>query len=442
MQLDRRYLTVSALNKYIKAKIDNDYQLQKIYIKGEISNLKKHSSGHFYFTLKDEHSRINAIMFANKARHIYFDLKDGDKVLLEATVSVYVVSGAYQLYVDKMELDGIGNLFLKFEQLKKKLASEGLFDENHKKEIPHYPSKIAVLTAYPSAALMDIMRTIKMRFPITRVVVFPIPVQGKDSYLKIIDTLKYVDTLRFNTIIIARGGGSLEDLWNFNEELLARTIYQCQTPIISGVGHEIDFTICDFVSDCRCATPTAAAIKATPDLYEMKTHLNQQTNLLLNQMNYYLDMQRKRIEHIQSFHLFKNPEKIYLDSLQNLSYMKEKMQFNFLNKFNQNKMKYKNNHLVLLNHAQLFINNSQNRMKQNTFLLEKNMKDKFKQNQSQLTYLISQLNALSPLKTLERGYAIVSKDNQNIDSIHAIKQQDQIEIRLKDGKFKAVVKEW
>ena len=437
--MDKRYLTVTALNKYIKAKIDNDFQLQTILIKGEISNLKKHSSGHIYFTLKDDSSRISAVMFSNKAKKLNFDVKDGDKVLIEANVSVYLVTGSYQLYVNTMEIDGIGNLFLKFEQLKKKLANEGLFDDMHKKKIPQYPSKIAVLTAYPSAALMDIMRTIKMRFPVTRVIIFPIPVQGKDAYIKIIETLRYVDTLKFNTIIIARGGGSLEDLWNFNEELLARAIYECLTPIISGVGHEVDFTICDFVSDYRAATPTAAAIKATPDLNEMITNLNNQQSLLIANMKHKIENYKNNLGRIQSFYLFKNPEKLYADHLQHISYLQDKMQYELFNQFNKKKSQYMNIHFILSSKNKLFINNIHHKIENNSFLLEKNFKNKFKQNQDQLYYIISKLNALSPLKTLERGYAIVSKNNKNITSIKNIKNKDKIEVRLKDGTFQAVV---
>ena len=268
--MEKRYLTVSALNRYLKAKIDSDSQLQRILIKGEVSNFKHHSSGHFYFTLKDEHSRINAVMFSSKASKVPFDLTNGMKVLVQASVSVYDVAGTYQLYVDTVEQDGLGNLFLKYEQLKKQLASEGLFNPENKLVIPKFPSKIAVLSAYPSAALADIIRTIHLRFPVVRVIVFPIPVQGKDAYLEIIRTLRYVDTLGFSEIIIARGGGSLEDLWNFNEEGLARAIYQCKPPIISGVGHEVDFTICDFVEDYRAATPKDAAIKASTELFELR----------------------------------------------------------------------------------------------------------------------------------------------------------------------------
>ena len=439
--MDKRYLTVTALNKYIKAKIDNDFQLQTILIKGEISNLKKHSSGHVYFTLKDDHSRISAVMFSTKAKKLNFDVKDGDKVLIEASVSVYFVTGAYQLYVNTMELDGIGNLFLKFEQLKKKLAGEGLFDDIHKKDIPQYPRKIAVLTAYPSAALMDIMKTVKMRFPVARVVIFPIPVQGKDAYLKIIENLKYVDSLKFNTIIIARGGGSLEDLWNFNEELLARTIFECQTPIISGVGHEVDFTICDFVSDYRAATPTAAAIKATPDLNEMMTNLNTQQSLLITNIKHKIENYKNNLDHIQSFYLFKNPEKLYADHLQQISYLQDKMQYALLNQFNKKKNQYMNINFILSSKKKLFINNLNHKIENNSLLLEKNFKNKIKQNQDKFYYIVSKLNALSPLKTLERGYAIVYKNNRNITSINDIKNNDKIEIRLKDGTFKAIIKE-
>lgn len=439
--MDRKYLTVSALNKYIKAKIDNDFQLQNILIKGEISNLKKHSSQHIYFTLKDDQSRISAVMFASHARKLNFDVKNGDKVLIEANVSVYTVAGTYQLYVSKMEPDGIGNLFLKYEQLKKKLSDEGLFDQKYKKEIPKYPGKIAVLTAYPSAALMDIMRTIKMRFPVARVIIFPVPVQGKDAYIKIIETLKFVDTLKFNTIIIARGGGSLEDLWNFNEELLARTIFQCQTPVISGVGHEIDFTICDFVSDYRGATPTAAAIKATPDLHEMMSQLNNQKSLLVSHMKHLLNNDRNALKQWQSFYLFRNPEKLYTDHLQQLSFLQEKLQHNFTSSIQKKKAEFQNYQYILSAKNQLFINHLYNRIDHQTFLLNNSFKNKYRYHQDRLSHLISKLNALSPLKTLERGYAIIYKDEIPVSSVKQCKENDEITVQMKDGSFQAIIKE-
>ena len=318
--MTKKYLTVSALNNYLKRKVDIDSQLQIIYIKGEISNLKRNiNSGHLYFTLKDEKSNISAIMYKGFANQLTFDLKNGDHVLIEASVSVYAVTGYNQLIVRTIEPDGIGVLYLQFEALKKKLYQEGLFDSKYKKDIPLYPGKIAVLSAYPSAALMDVMQTIKSRFPICRVIIFPIPVQGKDAYLYIVKTLKYVDQLKFNTIILARGGGSLEHLWNFNEETLARTIFELKTPIITGVGHETDFTICDYVSDFRALTPTAAAIKATPNLLEMQDNLMQLTNLLKTNMKYKIESSKKELIRYENYYLFNNTEKIYGDSAQYLN---------------------------------------------------------------------------------------------------------------------------
>ena len=268
--MKRKYINVLTLNQYIKSKLNEDAILSNIYIKGEISNYRPHPSGHIYFTLKDEYSRIQAVMFASHAKNLDFKVDNGKEVLINGYVSVYEVSGNYQLYVTNMQENGAGALYQKFEQLKNKLENEGLFDQQHKKDIPSFPSRIAVLSAKQGAALQDVLRTIHLRFPFTQVVIFPIPVQGNGAYKEIMKTLKYVDALRFNTIIIARGGGSIEDLWNFNEEELARVIYDLKTPIISGVGHETDFTICDFVSDYRAATPTAAAIKATADQNELK----------------------------------------------------------------------------------------------------------------------------------------------------------------------------
>lgn len=438
--MDKRYLTVSALNKYIKAKIDSDIQLQSILIKGEISNLKKHSSHHIYFTLKDDTSRISAVMFASQAKKLNFDVKDGDKVLIEANVSVYLVTGSYQLYVNKMEPDGIGNLFLQFEKLKKKLAAEGLFQPQYKKQIPQYPTKLAVLTAYPSAALMDIVKTVKMRFPITRIIIFPIPVQGKDAYLKIIDTLKFVDTLHFNTIIIARGGGSLEDLWNFNEEKLARTIFQCQTPIISGVGHEVDFTICDFVSDYRAATPTAAATKATPDINEMMAGLNIQKSLLITNMKHKLKNEHRLVDKLQSFYLFKNPEKLYSDQLQRHSFLQEKMQMAFVNKLKHKKNMYQNYSYILSSKNKLFISQLNNQIENDRLQLKHHFQKLIHDQHEKLQNLIIQLDTLSPLKTLERGYAVVYKKNKNITSINDIYINDEISVTLKDGQFSAIIR--
>lgn len=437
--MEKRYLTVSALNRYLKAKIDSDEQLQKILIKGEVSNFKHHSSGHLYFTLKDETSRINAVMFASKARKLPFELENGMKVLIQASVSVYDVAGTYQLYVDNIEQDGLGNLYLRYEQLKKTLALEGLFDQEHKQEIPKFPSKIAVLSAYPSAALADIVRTIKLRFPVVRVIVFPIPVQGKGAYLHIIKTLNYVDSLGFNTIIIARGGGSLEDLWNFNEEALARAIYNCKTPIISGVGHEIDYTICDFVADCRCATPTAAGIKATPDLVELKQNVNNINYTLNTLMKQKITLNKQMLNKLNSFYLFKNPNKLFEDKKVKIDYLSDRLKDIFTYNLNLQSNKVKNLIQTFNHQANLFTLEQKNHLNLINQTMEQLMKQKIKYEKEKLYYTLSKLNTLSPLKVLERGYAIILKEDNVVLTVNELKTGDKIKIKMKDGSKNAII---
>lgn len=438
--MERKYLTVTALNRYLKAKIDADSQLQKICIMGEISNFKHHSSGHLYFTLKDENSRVNAVMFSSKARKLPFEPANGMKVFIQASVSIYDVAGTYQLYVDKMEQDGLGNLFLRYEQLKKQLAGEGLFSPENKKQIPKFPSRIAVLSGYPSAALADVVRTIKLRFPVVRIVAFPIPVQGKDAYIKICRMLKYVDSLNFNTIIIARGGGSLEELWNFNEELLARAIFECKTPIISGVGHEVDFTICDFVADYRAATPTAAAIKATPDLMELKQNVANVEYTLSTLMKQKINIYKENFNRLSSFYLFKNPNKLYEDKKAKVDYLYDKLCYAFNDNLNSQKNKTTNLIQVFNHQTNLFLTNQKNQLKVIDHTMNMEIKRKLQINQEKYRFLISKLNTLSPLKTLERGYAIVLKNEQVVASSNSLSSGDEIEIKMKDGSKKAVIK--
>ena len=438
--MERKYLTVTALNRYLKAKIDADSQLQKIYIMGEISNFKHHSSGHLYFTLKDENSRVNAVMFSSKARKLPFEPANGMKVFIQASVAIYDVAGTYQLYVDKMEQDGLGNLFLRYEQLKKQLAGEGLFSPENKKQIPKFPSRIAVLSGYPSAALADVVRTIKLRFPVVRIVAFPIPVQGKDAYIKICRMLKYVDSLNFNTIIIARGGGSLEELWNFNEELLARAIFECKTPIISGVGHEVDFTICDFVADYRAATPTAAAIKATPDLMELKQNVANVEYTLSTLMKQKINIYKENFNRLSSFYLFKNPNKLYEDKKAKVDYLYDKLCYAFNDNLNSQKNKTTNLIQVFNHQTNLFLTNQKNQLKVIDHTMNMEIKRKLQINQEKYRFLISKLNTLSPLKTLERGYAIVLKNEQVVASSNSLSSGDEIEIKMKDGSKKAVIK--
>nr|WP_305133087.1 exodeoxyribonuclease VII large subunit [Thomasclavelia cocleata] len=406
---------------------------------GDFPRFVHHSSGHLYFTLKDEKSRINAVMFSSKANKMLFKLENGMKVLIQASVSVYDVAGTYQLYVDSIEQDGLGNLFLRYEQLKKQLSLEGLFDLDKKITIPKFPSKIAVLSAYPSAALADIVRTINLRFPVVRVIVFPIPVQGKDAYIHIIRTLNYVDTLKFSTIIIARGGGSLEDLWNFNEEGLARAICNCKTPIISGVGHEVDFTICDFVADYRAATPTAAAIKATPDLIELKQSVNNLQYKLNTLMKQKITLNEQLLRRIKSFYLFKNPDKLFEDKKAKVDYLYDRL--NDIFTYNLSNQCNKTKHLMqIFNHqANLFTINQNNHLNLINQSMEQLMKQKMKYEQERFYYLVSKLNTLSPLTTLERGYAIILKDEKVISKADDLKSGDKVEIKMKGGSQKAII---
>ena len=273
--MNDKYISVSQLTRYIKYKIDNDTNLNEVFLKGEISNFKAHSRGHFYFTIKDEGSRINAVMFSSSTKKIKFIPQDGMKVLVTGKISVFEANGGYQIYVSDMLEDGIGNLYIAYERLKKKLETEGLFDQNIKKTIPKIPTRIGVITAPTGAAIKDIISTIKRRWPITEVYLFPSLVQGEEAKDDIVRQIKKAELFNLDTLIVGRGGGSIEDLWPFNEEIVARAIYDAHVPIISAVGHEIDFTIADFVADLRAPTPTGAAEMAVPQLSDMMNYLNQ-----------------------------------------------------------------------------------------------------------------------------------------------------------------------
>ncbi|WP_028043740.1 exodeoxyribonuclease VII large subunit [Candidatus Stoquefichus massiliensis] len=416
--MEKRYITVFALNKYIKAKMNKDSALQDIYIKGEISNYRPHPSGHLYFTLKDEHSRISAVMFASQTHRLEFQIENGMQVFIHASVSVYEVSGQYQLYVQSIQQDGVGQLYLKFETLKKKLSQEGLFDVKHKKRIPEFPRSIAILSAKQGAAVQDVVRTIHLRFPFTKVIVFPIPVQGQNAYLKIIETLKQVDELGFDTIILARGGGSIEDLWNFNEESLARCVFTCQTPIISGIGHETDFTICDFVSDCRCATPTAAAMEATPDQNEMRKHCENLKKQLVYKMNHYLTFHQNYLVRLQKTYYLTKPEALYSNEILRLTQLQDQLTYQF-------KM------FDMRIYQQL--KDYQLELKQVTDIL-------IKTKEHQLQKMIVNLDALSPLKVMQRGYTLIKKENQVIKSSQDIHKGEMIDVQFYDGIKKAEVK--
>lgn len=418
--MNHEYLDISQVNNYIKNLLDKDFFLSKVYIKGEVSNFKNHSRGHLYFTLKDDNSRINAVMFAGNAASLTFVPKDGDSVLIEGRVSAYPASGSYQIYVDKMELDGIGRLFVEYEKLKKKLAAEGLFNKEHKKTIPKYPRKIGVITADTGAAVKDIISTIKRRFPICEVILFPTLVQGADAKDNIVKQIKIADTFNLDTLIVGRGGGSIEDLWAFNEEIVARAIYECNTPIISAVGHEIDFTIADFVSDLRAPTPTGAAEMAVPTVLDTQVLINNYVIRLNKNIKNMVNQKFIMLERFKRSYILKNPYSMYEIKEQKLDNLIDLLKNNMQNIVNKKTHDFENAMASYI-------------LKNPKLLLES--KDKT------LSLLINSLSHLNPMEILDKGYSIVKLDGNVINSSKKIKKGSIIDITFAKGEVKANVME-
>ncbi|WP_039068390.1 exodeoxyribonuclease VII large subunit [Staphylococcus shinii] len=435
------YLSVSTLTKYIKYKFDQDPHLQSVLIKGELSNFKKHSSGHLYFNVKDNNSVISAMMFKGSASKIDFEPKEGDEVLLEARVSVYERRGNYQIYVNKMHLDGVGNLYQRLEQLKKKLTKEGYFDQNNKKPIPKFPKKIAVLTAGTGAAIRDIHTTINSRYPLAEQIQISTLVQGEQAKNDIINNIQQADEIGVDTIIIGRGGGSIEDLWNFNEEDVVKAIYACTTPIISAVGHETDFTLSDFVADIRAATPTQAAVMATPDQYELRQYL-QQINLSLTRfIKQHLQHQRKHLEHASSYYKFQTPTLLYDQQIQKRDDLEKQLNLsmNLAIKNHQQQLQLLLNKFNLKGFKQN-INREQLTNAQKRDDLNKVMNNFIHNQKNNLARKLESLNNLSPTNTMLRGYTIVNKDNNVITSTSDLAENDNIVLTMKDGVVDAQVK--
>ena len=413
-----KYITVTQLTRYIKYKIDNDENLNEVFLKGEISNFKAHSRGHFYFTLKDEEARINAIMFSSQTKKIKFTPEDGMKVLVSGKISVFPSSGAYQIYVNEMTEDGVGNLYIAYEQLKKKLQEEGLFDETHKKKIPRIPNRVGVITAPTGAAIRDILSTIKRRWPLTEVYLFPSLVQGDEAKDDIVKQIKKAEKYDLDTLIVGRGGGSIEDLWAFNEEIVARAIYECKIPIISAVGHEIDFTISDFVADLRAPTPTGAAEMAVPQLQDIKNYVKQINIRLENSIGNQLKKDRRRLTEIKNHNLWKNPMVIYQAKEMIFDNIIERLKHSAKEIINQ-----KENELLKVKSSYIITNPYQILDKKSNHYLQ----------------ILSKLETLSPLKTLKRGYTLVKVEEKVLNSVKQVKKDEKITITFHDGNIDAKV---
>ena len=389
-------ISVTELNKYIKDKIDKDEMLNNVFVKGEISNYKHHYTGHLYFTLKDENSLIKCIMFKGYAANLKFEPKDGMKVTIFGSVSVFERDGVYQIYVKAMQEDGIGSLYKAYEEMKAKLEKEGLFDQSHKKKIPLMPKCIGVLTSNTGAVIRDIINVSTRRNPNVYIKLLPVPVQGPEAAEKIVDAIKLMNEKKLaDVIIVARGGGSLEDLWPFNEEIVARAIYDSELPVISAVGHETDFTIADFVADLRAPTPSAAAELAVPNIADIKLKLEGYNNRYKLALKKKVEFMRLRYEKCMNSRVFKEP----------------------LQKINE---KY-----ILID------------MKVKT--MQNSISNIYNSKKTNMIKHIAKLDALSPLKTLTRGYSIVQSNGKIVKSVSQIKKDDEVDIRLIDGKAKAKV---
>ena len=410
--MQEEYLTVSQINAYINRKLKLDPNIKNIYVKGELSNINIYRSGHVYFTLKDEGAQISAVMFKGMAQFLEFEPKDGMKVIVKGKIEVYEKSGKYQLYAARMTKDGIGALYEAYEKLKKKLENEGLFDAAHKKEIPKYPKKIGVVTAETGAAIRDIITTIKKRYPYCEILVFSTLVQGNLAAPQIVRQIRHAQQYDIDTLIVGRGGGSIEDLWPFNEEIVARAIYECKIPVISAVGHEVDRTISDYVADKRAPTPTGAAMIAVPDINEIMLKLDQLTERINKSINDKITQNRLKIDTISQKQILKNPESIYEIKGMNLD--------NLLNK-----LEYASKSIILENKNKLFKLENKNILKNPDELL-RIKKEIYLKN-------LNKLEVLNPLLTLKRGYTLTKVEGKIISSAKDVKSGDKLDIEFDDG---------
>ena len=393
-------LSVSQLNRYIKMNFDADENLANIFISGEISNFTNHyRTGHLYFTLKDDSAAVRAVMFNSSAKRLKFMPEDGMKVIARGRVSVYEASGQYQLYVDDMQPDGVGALNLAYEQLKEKLQKEGLFSELHKKPLPPYPEKVGVITSPTGAAVRDIINVLGRRFPYAKIVFCPVLVQGEGAHLQLTDAVNLFNSERAaDVIIIGRGGGSIEDLWEFNDEGLARAVYNSEIPVISAVGHETDFTICDFVADMRAPTPSAAAELAVPDANELQYALSALKNRMFLNVSSGIADRRSRLEYLTSKGVLKSPDEMLSNRSQRLDTAFSKMLSSYENRIGGKKVEF--------------------------------------------ISAATALSKLDPMSVLMRGFAFVSdKSGKNVYSSQALAKGDKINVRFHDGSAVCEVKE-
>ena len=432
------YVTVSALTKYIKYKFDKDPHLGRVYLTGEISNFRLRPT-HQYFSLKDENAIISATMFQSAFKKIQFRPEEGMKVLVIGKVSVFEKSGQYQINIEQMEPDGVGALYLAYEQLKKKLEAEGLFSLP-KKPIPQFPKKIAILTSESGAVIQDIQTTVARRFPIVQLVLYPTVVQGVHAVNSILKNLDLVEQDDYDVVIIGRGGGSIEDLWAFNEEPVVRRVAELSIPVISSVGHETDTTLIDFVSDMRAATPTAAAEIATPVLMEIHQQLRNLQTRLEQALSRQLQIKRERMQALANASIFQNPERIYQVYQQRVDQLEMRLQ-QMMQQSVQNKRQQllKNQHRLELGSPSRRVQTEKQALQYLAKRLEQAQGQLMKDKKQQFQRAIQQLDLLSPLKIMNRGYGILQQEETIIKSVDQLEVNQELTIQLVDGTVRSKV---
>ena len=440
---ENKYLTVTDLNYYITQKFKNDPYLHKVFLQGELSNFRYRRNSHQYFSLKDEKSKINVVMFRSFFEKVKFKPEEGMKVYVVGYVSVYGPQGSYQFYAEQMEPAGLGALYEQLKQLQAKLAKEGLFDPAHKKPLPHFPDRIAVVTSASGAVIHDIMVTANRRFPHAEIDLYPAQVQGDTAADSLIRAMQQIAAQgdKYDVMIIGRGGGSLEDLWPFNEEKVVRQVYAMPMPVISSVGHETDTTLCDLVADARAATPTAAAEYATPNTLDELAHIKQLTSQLVASMQNIIRSKRDRLSRVQTSVIMREPTRLYDQQIQQVDQLKQRLQNSMQDRVTHSAQSYQ-----LLKQRLFSVSPDKkiNQLQQQKQFLQQrmidNMQHYLKNKRNVFTQVMQQLDDYSPLKTLERGFVYSTNEHgETISSVKQVQKDDRLLLHFKDGQVDAVV---
>lgn len=434
--MEEKYLTVSALTKYMKRKFELDKHLKQVWLKGEISNFKLHSRGHMYLTIKDDYSRIQAVMFAGNNKFLKFKPENGMNVLIKGEVNIFEPQGQYQLYIQQMEPDGIGALYLAYEQLKEKLTREGLFDESKKRQIPKYPNQIGVITSPTGAAVRDIITTIRRRYPVVQVTIIPVLVQGDQAAISIAKAIKLANQLNiFDVLIVGRGGGSIEELWSFNEEIVARSIADSAIPIISAVGHETDYTISDFVADLRAATPTGAAELAVPSQQELKDRVLSMERAMARSVLERVRREKSKLDQYKKSYAFRYPEQLIKQKEQELDRNVDQLSKSLTQMHKRKQEQWSNiQKRFIQQHPEKQVNQFSQQIEQMISRSNRAIQVEYQKKEKRFKSTLDKLTLLNPLNTMKRGYSVTySPEGGVIQSTKNVQPGDQITVKVVDG---------